>query len=159
MILAMHMQPRWLSQAQQRRGSYVSKYHQCLDKPAFKETVVLDRKEDDGSRRRRQNRVQRERDREEVMSRTAYKHFWKEASKCKSSVALQMLIDQTFNHWYDKDEVNSAERRWMGQALGLLKEKKEAELVRDAAFWQEKRRKELEAEVKAQILKDYGLAS
>ena len=45
-----HLQPRWLDQAKQRRTNYVSAYHQCLTKPAFKEVVVdrdyLDRKED-----------------------------------------------------------------------------------------------------------------
>lgn len=137
----------------------MSKYHQCLDKPAFKETVVLDRKEDEGSRRWRQNRVQRERDKEEVMSRPAYKHFWKEANKCESSVEMRRLINQTFNHWYDKDQVNDAERRWMGQALGALRKLKDAEQLKAAQEYKDQKRAELEAEVKAQILKDYGLAS
>ena len=120
---------------------------------------MLDRREDDGSRRWRQNRVQRERDKEEVMSRTAYKHFWKEANKCESSVEMRRLINQTFNHWYDKDQVNDAERRWMGQALGALRKLKDAEQLKAAQEYKDQKRAELEAEVKAQILKDYGLAS
>ena len=120
---------------------------------------MLDRTEDEGTRRRRQDRVQRERNQEYLMGSTAYKKFWKEANKCTTSAQVRKLINQTFDHWYRKETANSAERRWMGAALGHLNKVKAREQLLAAEEWKQKKRAELEAETKAQILKDYGLAS
>ena len=157
-----HLQPRWLDQAKQRRTNYVSAYHKCLDNPAFKEEVVLDRdpldrKEDPKQRAMRQARRRKEAAVDGALESAAYKQFWARMQAVETAAEAQKLINKYF-HWYDKNTADPGQRRCMGQALKRLGELKRKEGANAAAAWQEKRRKELEDKVREDIKREYGLA-